>query len=281
MAYSHSTVGAFQLWADTVGDQSYTYENVLPYYRKTMNFTIPDSATRLANATPSYNTGDVTYGGPLQVTYPAYAQSWSTWVAKGLAAIGIAPTDSFITGSLNGSAWQLNTVSHTDGHRSSSEVAYLRPVLNRSNLFLFTETMANRIIFNSQKVAQGVEVACSNTNTTYTLSATKEVIVSAGVFQSPQLLMVSGIGPAAVLEEYDIPVIANLPGVGQGMNDHIFVPLTYPTNLTPQGTVTTEIEDEFNEDATGPLTNPGGDYLALEKIPQAYRANWSAETVEG
>lgn len=279
MAYSHSTVGAFQLWADTVGDQSYTYENVLPYYRKTMNFTVPDSATRLANATPMYNPANVTYGGPLQVSYPAFSQSWSTWVAKGMAAIGIAPTDSFITGSLNGSAWQLDTISHSDGHRSSSEVAYLRPVLSRPNLVLFTETMAKRIVFNSQKVAQGVEVACGNT--TYTLSAKKEVIVSAGVFQSPQLLMVSGIGPAAVLEEYNIPVIANLPGVGQGMNDHIFVPLTYPTNLTPQGIITTEIEDEFNNHAIGPLTNPGGDYLGLEKIPQAYRANWSAETTQG
>ncbi|KKK20301.1 hypothetical protein ARAM_002426 [Aspergillus rambellii] len=278
MAYSHSSVGAFQLWADTVGDQSYTYENVVKYYHKSMNFTPPDSETRLANATPLYDSADVVTGGPLSVTYAAYSESWSTWVAKGMAAVGILPTDSFINGNLNGSAWQLQTVNHADGHRASAEVAYLRPYLSRPNLVLFTETMAERILFNDRKAAKGVEVTTANT--TYTIRARKEVIVSAGVFQSPQLLMVSGVGPAAVLEEYDIPVVADRPGVGQGMNDHIFVPLTYRTNLESQSTVTVEDMEEFNNDATGPLTNPGGDYLGLEKIPQALRANWSAETVE-
>lgn len=279
MAYCHSSTGAFQLWADTVDDQSYTYDNIVQYYEKSTSFTPPDSATRLANATPEYNPADFSTGGPLSVTYSAWSQSWSTWVAKGMKAAGIPETDALISGNLNGSTWQVQTLNHTNGHRASAETAYLRPYLSRKNLVLFTGTFAERVIFNSGKAATGVEVTTANS--AYTLSASKEVVLSAGVFQSPQLLMVSGVGPAAVLQEFDIPVIADRLGVGQGMNDHIFVPLTYQTNLENAATVTTQAIDEFNTQASGPLTNPGGDYVGVEKIPQALRANWSAETTKG
>lgn len=277
MAYAHSSVGAYQLLADTVGDQSFTYDNVVPYYKKSMDFTPPDSATRFANTTPSYTAASTAKGGPLAVSYPSYGTAWSTWVAKGMAALGLPQTKSAIDGSLNGSAYLMLTVNHPNGHRVSSETGFLRPYLGRKNLFLFNGTLAERVIFN-KKVATGVEVTADNT--TYTLSASKEVILSAGVFQSPQLLMVSGVGPAAVLKEYGIPVVANRPGVGQGMNDHLFVPLVYPVNLKNIEVVTSEVIEEFNDHAIGPLTTTGSDYVGFEKIPQALRANWSAETKE-
>lgn len=279
MAYSHSSRGAFQRWADTVGDQSYTYDNVIQYYQKSMDFTPPDNAARWANATPLYDPADTVVGGPLAVTYPTYANSWSTWVAKGMAACGIHETDAFINGNLNGSSWQLGTINHQNSFRASAETAFLRPYLSRPNLVLFNGTLAERIIFNNLKVATGVEVTTAQK--TYTISATKEVIVSAGVFQSPQLLLVSGVGPAALLREHNITVVADQPGMGQGMNDHILVPLTYQVNLAAESTVTVQDIDDFNTYASGPLANPGGDYIGLEKIPQALRTNFSAETVQG
>ncbi|KAF3769431.1 alcohol oxidase [Cryphonectria parasitica EP155] len=277
MAYSRSSVGAYQLWADTVGDQSYTWDGVLPYYLKSMNFTPPDASTRFPNASnPSYDASETTNTGPLDITYPAYAEPWSTWVAKGLEALGIAPTDALLDGTLNGSTWQLLTVDHTTGHRASSDQAFLVPVQNRSNLVIIDETLAERVIFSTDKVATGVEATTGNT--TFSITATKEVIISAGVFQSPQLLMVSGVGPEALLQQYGIPVVADLPGVGQGMKDHIIMPLTYQIDLAYIDASDPAIVSEFDDQASGPLTNPGGDFVGLEKVPASLRANWSAET---
>ncbi|KAI0481328.1 glucose-methanol-choline oxidoreductase [Xylariaceae sp. FL0804] len=265
MAYARSAKGAYQVWADTVSDQSYTWEQVLPYYLKSMDFTPPDDETRRANATPSYDDAMTNEGGPLDATYPAYAESWSTWVAEGLEDIGVNRTDALIDGSVMGGTWQLLTVDHATGHRASSDTNFLRPVLGRSNLKVFTETMAERIIFDDSKTATGVEV--TRNNKTSVIRAKKEVIVSAGVFQSPQLLMVSGVGPRAVLEQYGIDVVADRPGVGQGMKDHIFLVITFEIALP-----------SFVNTATGPLTNPGGDYVGLEKLPASLRSNWSSET---
>jgi choline dehydrogenase len=251
----------------------------LPYYRKTMDFTPPNDATRFANASPTYDIFGVAEGGPVDITYPAYAESWSTWVGRGLAAIGVARTGALIDGSLFGSTWQLYTVNHATGDRVSSETAYLHPAQGRHNLVVMTETLAERVLFNANKDATGVVVSTSKGMSTIT--ARKEVIISASTFQSPQLLMVSGIGPQAVLEQLNITVIANRPGVGQGMRDHILIPLTYQVNIESVNPNSASSVYEFQRQARGPLTNPGGDFVGLEKIPTALRANWSSETTTG
>jgi len=120
MAWSDSCSSAFEKWADEVGDDTFKFDTVSKYYRKGMNFT-PPANTRFTNATPSYNPALVSQRGPLDVTYPAYANSWTTWVAVAMEAIGIKNTDSFINGALNGSAWHTNTINHTTGIRASAD----------------------------------------------------------------------------------------------------------------------------------------------------------------
>ncbi|RYP61970.1 hypothetical protein DL770_009671 [Monosporascus sp. CRB-9-2] len=282
MAYSHTSKGAHQMWADQVGDQSYTYSNMLKYYRRTMNFSPPNAGARFANATPQYDIADTATGGGLDVTYASYAQSWSTWVAKGLESIGIPRTEHFINGNLLGQSWQMNTIKRSNGFRSSSQAAYLRPYLNRRNLAIFTNTLVERIVFNSLKEATGVQATTAGT--ACFVNAKKEVILSAGVFQSPQLLQVSGVGPAALLQKFNIKVIADRPGVGQNMMDHITVPISYRVNVITASAFgdpnyTAWAVDEFNNRATGPLASPGGDYMAMEKVPRTLRAGFSQETV--
>ncbi|RMZ77282.1 hypothetical protein DV737_g4424, partial [Chaetothyriales sp. CBS 132003] len=200
-----------------------------------------------------------------------------------MEGIGIKNTDSFINGALNGSAWQTNTINHTNGFRASADRAYLRPYLHRPNLAVFNGTLAERILFNNDRVATGVEVTTGHAS--YTLHATSEVIVAGGAFQSPQLLQVSGVGPAALLEEHGIPVIADLPGVGQNLNDQFFTGIGYRVNLDTLSTlslgnhVAVDVE-LFNTNATGRLTNPGGEYAGFEKVPKHLRSNFSASTLE-
>ena len=121
---------------------------------------------------------------------------------------------------------------------------------------------------------------------TYTIKAKKEVILSAGTFQSPQLLMVSGIGPRDTLEEHDIPVISELSGVGQNMWDHIMFGPSYHVNFP---TLDKTLHDplaladallEYTLNAQGPLSSNVVEFLGWEKLPAPYRANMSASTLD-
>lgn len=216
MGYLTSTRAAYAKWANLVGDQGYTFDNLEPFFQKSLNFTPPDMTRRAANATPAYDLSTFGKGGgPVSVTFPNYAMAVSSYVQKGLLELGVKALNGLTSGKLLGSAYVLATIQTPSQERESSETAFLTPAVTRSNLMVYPLTLGKKILFNSAKHATGVIVSTGGTQ--YTLSANKEVILSAGAFQSPQLLMVSGVGPAASLSKHNIPIIANRPGVGQNM----------------------------------------------------------------
>lgn len=107
-----------------------------------------------------------------------------------------------------------------DGRRCSTAVGYLRPVLSRKNLTVVTNALVLRVRF-EKKRAVGVEYIANKVK--QTAYADREVIVSSGAIGSPKLMMLSGIGPAAHLAKHGIPVVQDLPGVGQNLQDHFGV----------------------------------------------------------
>lgn len=136
---------------------------------------------------------------------------------------------------------------------------------------------------NGSTRATGVSVQSTDRTygaTNWTLSARKEVIVSAGVYHSPQLLMVSGIGPADTLASHNISLIKTLPGVGQNMHDSCAIGGVLHNTSVPKPTVTQQDIDSYIANATGLLTNSGGDVLGWEKLPAKYRQNLSNNTLE-
>ncbi|ODM16763.1 hypothetical protein SI65_07728 [Aspergillus cristatus] len=282
MAYHMGTIESYENWADHVGDDSYTYDGLLPYFQKSLSFT-PPGPSRAANATPSYDEASLgSGGGPLSVTFSNYANAMSSWVEKGFAAIGIKPIQGFTSGALNGSAYVLETINAADQTRESSETAFLQLALESTSLTVYQSTLAKKVLFDSEKTANGVLVESDGIE--YTLSARKEVIVSAGAFQSPQLLMVSGVGPKASLEKHNIPVVADRPGVGQNMWDHVLMGPTYRVNAITSSSLANpdalnEANDLFINKQEGILTNSGGDFLAWEKIPSSYRSSWPNNTL--
>ncbi|KAK3940204.1 hypothetical protein QBC46DRAFT_261513, partial [Diplogelasinospora grovesii] len=157
--------------------------------------------------------------------------------------------------------------------------AYLRPVLNRPNLFVFTSTFAQRILFNSRKKAVGVLV-----DNNCTITAKKEVILSAGSVQSPQLLLVSGVGLAKLLKPLSIPVVADRPGVGQNLKDQFATFVTYQVNpltgteLSINPPYLRNAIAQFNKNGSGPLASPGGDLYSTELIPSSLRSGYSLPT---
>lgn len=216
MVYHRGTIGSYKQWADQVGDQSYTFEKFLPYFEKSLNFTPPDQSKRAHNATPQYDVTTLGNGkGPLSVTFANYALAFSSWVKKAQAEIGNHPINGFTSGKLFGSSYILSTIDRLKMTRESSETAFLQPALGNPNLYVFQSTLGKKIIFDVKKRAAGVQV--DTEGKVYTLSANKEVVLSAGAFQSPQLLMVSGVGPKSTLAKHNISVVADRPGVGQNL----------------------------------------------------------------
>ncbi|KAI1444130.1 putative choline dehydrogenase [Annulohypoxylon stygium] len=283
MNYAFANKGALQMWAETVGDDSFLYNNAIKFYRKSLNY-VPSRTTRARNATPAITAHDFSVGGPVDVTFSAYSQSWATWIAEAMTSVGIPKVNTFLNGNLMGSSWMPATISGTSGFRESSATAYLRPVIHRNNLHVYDLTLAERILFDHKKTATGVQVTSSGGGT-FTLKARREVIISGGTFQSPQLLQVSGVGPADLLAQHKIPVVADRGGVGHGMQDHVLFAIAVKVNLETLSSL--QYRDifeaavrQFNANQSGPLSSPGADYFGFEKLPRDIRQGLAPSTLK-
>lgn len=184
MVYQRPTIGTLQKWGDEVGDDSWTWSNVLKYYARSATFTPPTPGSRPANATPGYDTS-VFANGPVQASYSPFSFPVSGWLLKASQALGIPYLSSgFESGRLLGNSWAPASISPKTGERSSSEQAYLQLGLETQQLTVYTHSLAKKILFNGI-TATGVQVQTGSLP--FTLTAKKEVIVSCGAFQSPQV----------------------------------------------------------------------------------------------
>ncbi|KAF7531934.1 hypothetical protein G7054_g8440 [Neopestalotiopsis clavispora] len=286
MIHHRGSKGSYDMWADEVGDASYQFDSLLPYFEKAVNFTPPDTTKRRANASTQYDPNAFTTpGGPVQIGYTNWVSDWATWLEKGMQAIGMNRTIGFSSGDLLGYHYSQSTIRASDQTRSSS-AEYIYTAVNEGleSLKVYTQTLARKVLFDGNNTATGVQV--TSLGVTYNINAAKEVILSAGSFQSPQLLMVSGIGPKATLEEFDIGVIVDAPGVGQNMWDHIMFGPAYQVNFNTldrvlhDPVVLAESLAEYVADGTGPLSSNVVEFIGWEKLPDEYRETWSAETQE-
>lgn len=196
MAYHRGTVGAYQRWANIVGDQSYTFEKLLPFFKRSSTLTAPNLLKRnTPNATVSYDASafDNSLSGPLQVSWANWVDPAQSWFARALQAAGQALNhQGFSSGTVNGGAWVPTTIDPKGATRSTSKSSYLKEITKQSHGLptIYLRSQASKIIFNKNKVATGV--AFTTEGKSYTLTAKSEVILSAGVFHSPQLLQLSG-----------------------------------------------------------------------------------------
>ncbi|KAH9985375.1 hypothetical protein F4779DRAFT_612133 [Xylariaceae sp. FL0662B] len=286
MAYHRATEGSLNKWAGEVGDDSYRSEHFMPYFDKSVTFTPPNTEKRRANASTQYDeTAYTNADGPVQLGYANWVSDWATWLEKGLQAIGMEVTTGFNSGKLLGYHYATSTLRSSDQTRSSSaEFIHKAAESNLENLKVYTQTLAQKVIFDNKKKATGVQV--SSLGSEYTIHASKEVILSAGAFQSPQLLMLSGVGPRSTLDDFEIPIVSELPGVGQNLWDHVMFGPSYPVNFDTVDRVFHDpvvLADALNEylvDHSGPLAADVADIIGWEKLPQQYRDAFSPETRE-
>jgi choline dehydrogenase-like flavoprotein len=240
MIYIRGNRADYDEWA-AAGATGWTYEEVLPVFRR-----FEDNER---GASEFHGVG-----GPLSVSESRSMNPLGeAWIAAAIEA-GFEPNDDF-----NGES-QLGVgryqVTQRNGMRCSTAVAYLHPNLERPNLTIITDALARRILTEGNR-ATGVEIGRGGEVSV--ISAAREVIVSAGAYGSPHLLLLSGIGPAEQLAAFQIPVVADLP-VGEGLQDHYMVLLNY---LTDQESLMTALSPEnvglLQSEGRGPLTSNVGE----------------------
>lgn len=208
MAYVRGNREDYNDWA-RLGNAGWSFEDVLPYFIRSEHNEQADQLDAGYHGT----------SGPLNVTY---AQQFLTPLSPAFLAacgeVGIPRSLDYNGASQEGAGLFQFTIK--DGKRHSTATAFLKPALNRPNLTIITHALTKRVILKNDR-AVGVEFITGK-NTTQTATATQEVILSAGSYQSPQLLMLSGIGPKDELTRQGIEVKHELAGVGQNLQDHLF-----------------------------------------------------------
>lgn len=208
MAYVRGHPADYDGWA-AKGASGWSFAEVLPYFRRCETFEGGESL---------YRGGE----GPLGVTWAKTPDPLFPALIEAGRAAGFPVTDDYNGAQAEGFGRSQMTI--RNGRRSSSATAFLRGARHRPNLTVITGAHATRILF-AGKRANGVEYL--HGGALHSAQAEREVILSGGVFNSPQLLMLSGIGPADHLREQGIAPLADLPGVGQNLQDHPAVALRW------------------------------------------------------
>jgi choline dehydrogenase len=208
MIYNRGGRKDYDLWED-MGNVGWGYKHVLPYFLKSEDITIPE----LAKNTKFHSTG-----GYLTVSYP----SFHTRLAEAFLQAGVETGQRiFDYNAETQTGFSFVQTSTRNGTRCSTSKAFLHPVRKRTNLHVKKRTLVTKILIDpGTKRAYGVEFLRNKKS--YVVYARKEIILSAGAINSPQLLMLSGIGPKQHLEDMRIPVIQDLK-VGYNLMDHMAV----------------------------------------------------------
>ncbi|MFL5828907.1 MAG: GMC family oxidoreductase [Solirubrobacteraceae bacterium] len=236
MVYIRGNRADYDGWA-ALGHTGWGWQDVLPYFIRAEDN--ERGASELHGA-----------GGPLAVSEPrSRYRTCEAFIDAGTQA-GLPANDDFNGPEQDGVGWYQ--VTQRGGLRCSAAVAYLHPVLDRPNLTLETGAHVTRLLLDGLR-ATGVEV--DQRDELREIRAEREVILSAGSYQSPQILLLSGVGPGPDLELVGIPQIHDLP-VGRGLQDHLATWITYTTD--EPSLLTSETEENLalvQTEGRGPLTS--------------------------
>lgn len=198
----------FDHWQN-LGNPGWSYADVLPYFKKSQNQQRGASEFHAV-------------GGELTITDPLAPSAIAQQFIEAATELGYHRNPDFNGAQQHGAGLYQLTVK--DGQRYSTAAAFLAPILHRPNLTTTTKALVTRLLFEGTRTV-GVEYL--HEGKLHQVRANREVILCAGAFDSPKLLMLSGIGDAEKLRSLDIPVVVDLPGVGQNLQDHPLVLLGY------------------------------------------------------
>ncbi|KAJ4470855.1 alcohol oxidase, partial [Lentinula aciculospora] len=247
MAWVRPTRNELDSWSSFGISNGWDWQGLLAYMKRTENVTIGNSSSFPGSKYPSgYDSLVEGRAGPVQISYNnVFSGVQVPFVESFLQAGGILngnPDNGNNIGIFNGA----HSVDPETGNRSYATTAYLPTLQQNPNIVLLLKAMVTRIIFDETSPnlkATGLKYVIGND--TYTVSAKREVIISAGSVQTPQLLELSGIGNASLLQAMGIRPILDIPTVGENFQDHLSVPTSFLLHDPPPSTL-----DELNNNAS-------------------------------
>ena len=198
----------FEYWRQ-LGNTGWAWNDVLPYFKKSEN---------------QQHDGDEFHGydGPLSVRDSMRTELADAYI-QACEQAGI-PRNGDLNGPIQEGAGYFQLTITANGRRCSAAVAYLKSAQKRPNLTITTRALASKIVF---KERRAVGVSYRQQGREQQAAASKEIVLCGGAINSPQLLQLSGIGPAQLLQEHGIDVIHDLPGVGENLQDHLQIRAIY------------------------------------------------------
>lgn len=258
-----------------LGNWGWSWYSFLPYFLRAEKYTPADQQQAQdleINLDPRYH-GD---RGPIQTSFPPsygnLAEAWNPTFAQ----LNLQLQGDPYAGRATGSYTTLITQNRANATRSYAANAYYQPNANRPNLKVLTKAYATKVLFrDGVSPLEAIGVTFTSANRTYTVKANREVILAAGVVQSPQLLELSGIGDKNLLNQHNITTLVHNPNVGENLQDHQFTSLSFQA---ADGVPTTDgLRDpaaraqailEFQQNAAGPLTQATSStaYLSLAQL---------------
>ncbi|MGK0271111.1 MAG: choline dehydrogenase [Cocleimonas sp.] len=206
MCATRGTPEDFDKW-EAMGAKNWAWKDLLPHFKATQKQLRPNM--------PEDFHGD---SGEQLVTDPVAVDQLSRDFVDAVVESGIAPRNDDFNGEKLEGAGLYQTYQTGKGERCSAAHAFLNPVKNRKNLTILTKVMVEKVLLDGK---EAIGVQCTIKGKKAQILANKEVILSAGSINSPQVLMLSGIGSAEGLKEHNIDVVHDLPGVGKNLSDHL------------------------------------------------------------
>ena len=227
MVYIRGNKHDYNSWA-ALGNEGWDYESLLPYFIKAEN-------------NKTFTESDV-HGvdGPLHVQDLSQPSPVNQLFLNACEQQGVPHNGDINAGQQVGA--RLSQVTQYQGERCSAAKAYITPHLNRKNLTVLSKVHVNKVLF-CDKTATGVSVSINNK--AVVLHAKKEVVLSAGAINSPQILMLSGVGPKEQLKQHNIEIVNELSGVGENLHDHLTVVPLYKAKYS-KGTFGISAGGAFN-----------------------------------
>lgn len=207
MCYARGNPHDYDVW-ESLGCERWSYKDIFPYFKKIENF----------------EPGENKYhgvGGPLNVAEHVYLNPLMEAFVNAGKQAGYPIVDDYNAETQEGVGYFYVTQKH--GHRFSNADGYLHPIESHKNLTILTNAHVTKILFDGKRA---VGVRYLKNGKLFDIFAQKEVILSAGTISTPQILMLSGVGPKAEIEKHGIPLVHELNGVGENLQDHLDIHIT-------------------------------------------------------
>jgi choline dehydrogenase len=215
MMLSHASKNDIDNWGK-LGNPGWNFEKMLPYYKKFETYNPPGEELGKALGTEIIDSSLHGTRGPVQITFPHGSSNLDAAWRPTFQTLGLGAEEDPRKGDTLGGYAVLKFIDK-EARRTTSASSYYAPNIGRQNLSVLTGAHVNRILFSESSEPVAIGVSFSVAGKDYVVSASTEIILAAGSFQSPQILELSGIGSKELLQKHRIEVIVDNPNVGENL----------------------------------------------------------------